>query len=277
MALFLSRLMSLALILVGALSASGCQAQNQRSEVSGTDKAMAETKIYFDREALVFDGAITPDSASKFAEMAQSIEPGSTLKIRSSSGSPAAALAIADIVIEKKMDLQVTDLCLAYCTMIFAAAKNKKVDDLSIVAFHSSVKSQNDIIKMSQKFKDQEFLIEIEGKEMDFFRKTGISIGILNKADDLLQVVCVGNKTDRGRLSDGTKLAYGAHYIGWVPSLYQMRALGIKNITGYWPESPDELDMLVKKHFAPGVKMRFVRDLALIPDKTPELPPCITQ
>lgn len=268
MALFLSRLMPFALIFVGALGVSGCQAQ-------GAGKAVAETKIYFDGETLVFDGSITPKSADKFAEMAQSIKFGSTLRIRSSGGDPAAALAIADIVIGKKMDVEIVDLCASACSKIFFSGENKKVWDASIVAFHFPVKSKNDVVAVSEMYRGQRFQIDVEDKEIAFFKKLGISLDIVNKADDVLQVVCIGDKSYRGPLDDGEKLTYASRYIGWVPSLYQMRLLGIKNITGYWPNSQGELDMLVKKHFAPGVKMRFVRDLSLIADKTPKLPPCV--
>lgn len=120
--------------------------------------------------------------------------------------------------------------------------------------------------------------------------KKNISLDIIQKSDDILDVICLGVYPSNKVLDDIEKIPALSRHTGWVLSLYQMRLLGIKNITGYWPEDQIEVDFIVNQYVKPnadqyikqyisprttvGIDIRYIRDLSSITDKTPKLPPC---
>jgi ATP-dependent protease ClpP protease subunit len=254
------------LILCCSIGMSGCNANSPKL----SEQALIE---YSDGE-IKFDGPIDAAAANRFRAVSSAAPRGSTLRIRSGGGSAAASFDIAEIVHEKKLNVTVFDYCMSGCAYIFIAGDKKNIENNSLLGFHNTVSSGYELIYNSKMFRGQKVKNNTDIREHKIFRNTGVSFDILNKADDILEALCVGDRSKPTWLGDGKHVAFGWNYHAWVLSLDQMEKMGVRNISGYWPTSKNEVDAVARRYFKPGFLVKFVTDIDSIPDRQPSLPPC---
>jgi hypothetical protein len=225
-------------------------------------------------DVINFNGPITPTSANDFLELARKFDSQFTLNITSAGGDASSSLDIANLVEERNASVNVKKFCMSGCAYIFLSARQKKVETNSIVGFHNTVKSNNDLIQHSFIYSGQRMSGIADKREVDLFMRKGISLEILDKADDVLGALCVGNAKSPTPVSDGKQVAFGWKAHSWTLSLEEMRRLGVKNIEGYWPSSQKELDSIYNLHFKSGFSGYYIGDLSNIIDRKPRLPAC---
>jgi hypothetical protein len=267
LALLHSKFVSYALVAgFTVLGITGCSAKDPGSP--------RQTLIEYGDGGLTFDGPITAEAAERFHAVSSAAPRGSTLRIRSAGGDAAASINIAEIVHEKKMNIEVFDYCMSGCAYIFIASQKKRVENNAIVVFHNTITVNNDIVSRSNLSSGQNLNDDVGIEEFNLFSDLGISPDILNKADAILEARCVGDRSKIFTASNRKLIPLGWNYHGWTLSLDQMEKMGIHNISGYWPASKNELDAVLKRHLKPGFLSRFVTDIDSIEDKNPALPPC---
>lgn len=221
-----------------------------------------------------FIGPITASSASAFADAASKIKGKFVLEITSAGGNAASSLDIADIIEKRSSTVVVKSYCMSGCTYVFLAANTKIVTKDSVVGFHTTVKSNNELVARSFMYDGQRMRGNADYREVELFKKKGISLDILDKADDVLGALCVGQYKGDASAGDGREIAFGWKIHSWTLSLTELNRLGVKNIKGYWPNSQNELNSLYHRYFSKGFTGAFIDDLTLYSDRRPRLPVC---
>ena len=90
--------------------------------------------------SLVFDGPISRSSADAFIDAVKS-NPVERLIITSQGGDVDSAIDIALLILEKRIDVEVTDYCLSSCAnYIFPAGTRKYITGTGIVAWHGNIR-----------------------------------------------------------------------------------------------------------------------------------------
>lgn len=245
------------------------------SILTGCGMSKADATVTFDGNHTVrFEGPINRNSADNFLQVASTIEGAFLLEITSAGGDASAALDIADLVNQRRIAVTVKKFCMSGCAYVFLASETKTVEPESVVGFHTTVTSMNDLIEQSFIYSGQRMRGNADKRELNLLLNKGISTDILNKADDILGALCVGKQAPNEPLGDGRSVAFGWKIHSWTPSISQMEKLGVQDIAGYWPTSQEELSLLYKKHFKTGFSGVYVDDMLAYSDEKPRLPAC---
>jgi hypothetical protein len=199
-------------------------------------------------KVLTFRGQIAAGSASRVSQlMRQANGAVRIFRITSAGGDGAEALRIAEIVRRNALDVEVESFCISGCAQyIFIAGKSKHVYNNSIVAFHGTPSalrfelSRSSLNKASSLFKRQS---ELEKK---FYRDIGVSSNLLIGSIHHLDPECVVENLSLP-LNNSNRYGIQLKFPAYIISLESLNDIGVKNISGFWPKSLEQVRAILKQ------------------------------
>ncbi len=134
-------------------------------------------------DVVCFYAQITQDSKRQF--LALQIKDGAVIVLKSGGGDVAAALDLADAIVEKRLSIIVNRYCLSSCAnYLFPAAKTKIVLDGGVVGFHGAPRVTDPVTIAGPMLPLQapafiearrRYMEEIQEREAHFFFRIGVN------------------------------------------------------------------------------------------------------
>ncbi|KOC89263.1 hypothetical protein NG42_13110 [Winslowiella iniecta] len=205
---------------------SGCSGSYKGIQFKDTTSGLNPPAISARDGVVYLDGKINSDTYDQLADLLnqQDIR---RLSINSTGGDVEAALKIARVIFEKKMDVEVRSLCASSCAnYIFPAGQYKIIHDYSIIIWHGSMNSPAERISFNENsggMTKKEFLNLKEFKsfqreERQFYQKIGV---------DYRMPFCPQLRKDFRKHYPEGSFSY---------SIQNMKKFGVENI--FFSESP---------------------------------------
>ena len=160
-------------------------AQTQRREIDIQDTRVLQNPpdIRVKGSVLYYDGPIITGSGTQFIELIKN-NPVSKVSMNSLGGDVVEALNIADVIYEKKLDVEVRTICASACAnYIFPAGANKYLNQHSFLLWHGGANGPIREMKMengageitAEQFSQLPFFTEIKKRELLFYKKIGVN------------------------------------------------------------------------------------------------------
>lgn len=190
---------------------------------------------------LVLSGAIDAAMLDRF-NAALAAGNVATVRISSHTGQTREALRIAEAVLARNLDVVVRGVCVGPCAQyILVAARNRHIEDGSLVGFNVSVSSLAHMNEVLGEDAPADFRNLLPGMkdavdaERRLYRERGIATSLLVDPLSAMQPRCVIFHRGPDQSISGLNLS-GMRYVLWVPTRKQLESAGVK-ITGFWPKS----------------------------------------
>lgn len=186
-------------------------------------------------------------------ELAKNDNKINILYLDSHGGDDDSAIKIADLILEKNLDVTVKGKCVSACINLLLAGNSKFLSDGSFIGIHSAVSSSHYIYKHSEGMEYENLFHYWGHRQENLLKQRNIDPRLYLVAAALRQPVCVIErrglpKTDFGRFAIGSKI------VVFSPTKKQLEDLGVQNIRGYWPK---DWQQAKKNSISHGFNMDF--------------------
>jgi hypothetical protein len=208
----------------------GCDdAQGQRAA-----SARCEPGITYQNDAIIYCGPVNQTllSALRVADK-RNIK---RVIISSEGGEIEVAIEAADVIAQKRLTLEIREVCLSACAQfLLAPTPNAVIAPGTLVAFHTTETSMR-LLGLRRDLEGWEALADATAKvsthEKQFYMARGIDPALLVDPLHAMEVACVGRRVSMvgGRPS----VEYLAKWLWWIPSMKQMEAYGMPPKVGSW-------------------------------------------
>ena len=195
------------------------------------------------KEIPTFEGMITHVSVSNFIALNDSNNINLTFKVNSLGGDESAALDLAEFLLKRNTTIIVDGACTSACAFYLLAASQKVIiQKNSLVSFHTNS------VFLDKYFKSTGLLggavnstiLENSKRASLLYSQQNLNEALFSDSFVTVEPICVSI----GQLTNNIKIKYAV----WVPTREYMKFIGF-NISGYWPESPQEVKKLVGINF----------------------------
>jgi hypothetical protein len=181
-------------------------------------------------------GTITPDTRAQFMRLLD--KRTKTVVVNSGGGDSMAAMEIGREIRKRNLQVTVQRACLAACAhFIFLAARERRVEPLSLVIFQATASSLAKLIATAparERRAAEAALLTRKTAEEQFMRELGIPQAILTEPQLQLQTGCYRFVGDRSG-----DIEMSRAFVGWVPTKAYLAQRSIR-VSGYWPATPDD-------------------------------------
>jgi hypothetical protein len=239
-----------AMVLLGLLLAVAFQAGPNTDLKKDIDNGQnGDIEIY---------GKISRDTYDDFARYISKNPKGVLhVKISSPGGDARFAMLIGNLMSKRNTFLTIEKVCHSACAQyILPSATTISVKNGSSVAFHSSPSDLYLPLDASKKEKND--LINFREIEKRFYNDRNINANLVEYLRHQLEPVCYTQ--NKNRKFDGLQnysIAY--KYTVMVPSRDVLSSIGFPKISGYWPNSQNEIDRDAKRAgFQPRLQLKFL-------------------
>jgi hypothetical protein len=173
------------------------------------------------------------------AEFVRLLDKGTkTVVVNSGGGDSIAAMEIGREIRKRNLQVVVQRACLAACAhFIFLAARERRVEPLSLVIFQTTASSMAKLVATAparERRAAEAALLPRKDAEDRFMRELGIPHAILIEPQLQLHPGCYRFAQDRTG-----DLELSRAFSGWVPTREHLAQRSIR-VSGYWPATQEE-------------------------------------
>jgi len=185
------------------------------------------------------------------------------IRITSSGGEDAPALAIAADIARSRSSLVVDGICAGPCaTYLFIAATRRSVQPGGLVIFTASATSRLAMVPLQRRGEISRSYADTAQQEARLLREARVSAAMLLEPQLGLEPKC-WSLTSRDNMGKAY-INYQARAVGWTPSRAYMARAGLK-IAGYWPEAEPQFQAALQKALPGGARGGIVYSTAKAP------------
>ena len=213
-------------------------------------------------------GHISADMASRFHAALRDGKPR-TVRVNSSGGEDAPALAIAADMARTRSMLVVDGICAGPCAnYLFLAAARRTVQPGALVIFTASASSRLAMVP-EQRRKDVSGLYENSARqERQLLQDRHANAALLLEPQLGLGTACY-SLTSRDTAGKAY-INYQASFVGWTPSRAWLARAGI-NVSGFWPDTDAQFQAALQKAIPGGARGGVTYSTAKSPAAEPVL------
>lgn len=207
-------------------------------------------------------GHISADMANRFHTAIKDGKPH-TIRINSSGGEDAPALAIAADIVRSHSNLVVDGLCAGPCAnYLFMAAAQRSVQSGALVIFTASASSRLAMVPAERRKEVSGNYENAARQEKQLLQDRRANAALLLEPQLGLGTSCY-SLTSRDTAGKAY-INYQASHIGWTPSRAWLTRAG-NGITGFWPTTDAQFQAVLQKAIPGGARGSVIYSAAKAP------------
>lgn len=228
-------------------------------------------------------GHISAEMANRLHAILKDGKPH-TVRINSSGGEDASALAIAADIARTRSGLVVDGICSGPCAnYLFMAAARRTVQPGAPVIFTASASSRLAMVPQARRTEVSGLYESSARQERQLLQDRKVSAALLLEPQLGLGTSCY-SLTSRDTAGKAY-INYQAQFVGWTPSRAWLARAGV-NVSGFWPDTDAQFQAALQKAIpggarggvtysaakSPGTETALLRKLGAIPECDTGLP-----
>jgi len=197
------------------------------------------------------NGHISADLAARLHAILNDGKPY-TLRVNSSGGEDAPALALAEDIRRNHVPVIVDGLCAGPCAnYLFVAAAHRTVQPSALVIFASSATARLAMVPPARRNEVTGEYVQTAQAEKQLLAAAHGNEALLLEPQLQMRTECY-SLTSRDRAGKAY-VNYKAGFIGWVPSRAYLARAGIP-VSGFWPDSASQFQTTLQNAFPGGAR-----------------------